>query len=162
MEGRLQHLDTGTQINTVSIEIQVSQVEPVKPAKCSESINPAHVRHGDIEFSRRLMAISWRWQWCELVAAWTVCKDRKVCFKIYHNSQGVYVCNDKLVIFLPLAPIKIFWLNQPTRRDACAISAHNQARRWSLMVYPGALDRQNQVCYMCCYNCVDVGKLMLQ
>ena len=58
VEGRLQHLDTGTQINTVSIEIQVSQVEPVKPAKCSESINPAHVRHGEIEFSRRLIAIS--------------------------------------------------------------------------------------------------------
>ena len=47
------------QINTVSIEIQVSQVEPVKPAKCSESSNPAHVKHGGgIDFGRGLMAIS--------------------------------------------------------------------------------------------------------
>ena len=38
----------------------------------------------------------------------------------------VYVCNDNVAMFLPLAPIKIFRLNRPTRRDACAISAHNQ------------------------------------
>ena len=76
--------------------------------------------------------------------------------------KGVYLCYDKVVMFLPLAPIKIFWLNQPTRRDVCAISAHNQARRWSSPVYPGALNPQNQVCYVCCYDCVDVGKLMLQ
>ena len=41
-----------------SEEIRTSQVEPMKPAKCSESSNPAHVRHSKIEFSRRLMAIS--------------------------------------------------------------------------------------------------------
>ena len=70
-----------------SEEIRASQVEPVKPAKCSESSNPAHV--SEIEFSCRLMAISWRRRrWCELVAAGTVCKDRKVCFKIDHNCQG--------------------------------------------------------------------------
>ena len=47
---------------TVSIldseEIWASQVDLVKPAKCSESSNPVHVRHGQIELSRRLMAIS--------------------------------------------------------------------------------------------------------
>ena len=41
-----------------SEEIRASQVEPVKPGKCSESSNPAQVRHGEIKLSRRLMAIS--------------------------------------------------------------------------------------------------------
>ena len=40
-----------------SEEIRASQVEPVKPAKSSESSNPVHVRHGEIDFSRRLTAI---------------------------------------------------------------------------------------------------------
>ena len=60
--------------------------------------------------------------------------------------KGVYVCNDNVATFSPLAPIKIFRLNRPTRRDACAISAHNQVCCRSSPVYPGAPDRQNQVC----------------
>ena len=62
--------------------------------------------------------------------------------------KGVYVCNDNVAMFSPLAPIKIFRLNRPTRRDACAISAHNQVCCRSSPVYPGAPDRQNQVCYI--------------
>ena len=41
-----------------SVEIRASQVELVKPAKCSESSKPAHIRHREIEFSRNLMTIS--------------------------------------------------------------------------------------------------------
>ena len=59
--------------------------------------------------------------------------------------KGVYVCNDNVPMFPPLAPIKIFRL---TRRDACAISAHNQVCCRSSPVYTGAPGRQNQVCYM--------------
>ena len=40
--------------------------------------------------------------------------------------KGVYVCNNNVAMFSPLAPIKIFRLNRPTQRDARAISAHNQ------------------------------------
>ena len=47
----------------------------------------------DMEAKLSLVACSWRRRWCELVAAGTVCKDSKVCFMIYHNSQGS-VCND--------------------------------------------------------------------
>ena len=56
--------------------------------------------------------------------------------------MGVCVCNDNVAM---LAPIKILRLNRPTRRDACAISAHNQVCCRTLPVYPGAPDRQNQV-----------------
>ena len=124
-----------------SEEIRASRVERVKPAKCSESSNP-------IELSRRLMAISWwRRRWCKLVAAGTVFKDSKACFKIYYKSQGS-VCNDNVAMFSPLAHIKIFRLNRRTRRDVCAIFAHNQVCCRSTPVYPGAPDRQNQVCYI--------------
>ena len=41
--------------------------------------------------------------------------------------KGVYVCNDNFAKFSPLAPIKIFRLNLPTRHITFAISAHNQA-----------------------------------
>ena len=58
----------------------------------------------------------------------------------------VYVCYDNVAMFSPLAPIKIFRLNRPTRRDACAILAHNQVCCRSSPVFPGAPDRQNQVC----------------
>ena len=62
--------------------------------------------------------------------------------------KGVYVCNDNVAMFSPLKPIKIFRLNRLTRRDACAISVHNQICCRSSPVYLGAPDRQNQVCYM--------------
>ena len=67
--------------------------------------------------------------------------------RIHHNSQG-NVCNDNVAMFSPLAPIKIFRLNRSTRRDACAISAHNHVCCRSSPVYPGAPNRQNQVCYI--------------
>ena len=40
---------------------------------------------------------------------------------LFHDDD-----EDNVAMFSPLAPIKIFRLNRPTRRDACAISAHNQ------------------------------------
>ena len=58
------------------------------------------------------------------------------------------VCNENVAMFSPLAPIKIFRLNRPTRRDACAILAYNQVCCRFSPVYPGAPDRQNQVCFM--------------
>ena len=54
--------------------------------------------------------------------------------------MGVYVCNDNVAM---LAPIKIFRLNRPIRRDACAISAHKQVCCRTSPVYPGAPGRQN-------------------
>ena len=95
------------------------------------------------EFSCRIMAISWPRRRCELVAAGTVCKDRKMCFKIY---QSRVVWNDNVTMFSPLEIITIFRLNRPTRRDVCAISAHNEVCCLSSPVYRGTPDRQNQVC----------------
>ena len=117
-----------------SEEIRVNKVEPVKHAKCSESTNLAHVRHGEID----LITGSWLfndgddddvnlWQ-LGLFAKIGRCVSRFITI-----IKGVYVCNDNVAMFSRLPPIKIFRLNRPTQRDACAISAHNQVCCWSCM-----------------------------
>ena len=122
-----------------SEEIRASQVEPVKPAKCSESSNLAHLSlvagswlfHDDDDDDANL------WQ-LGLFAKIGRCVSRFMTI-----IKVVYVCNDNVAMFSSLAPIKIFRLNRATRRDACAIKAHNQVSCRSSPVYPGAPDRQN-------------------
>ena len=76
-----------------SEEIRASQVEPVKPAKCSESSNPAGswLFHDDDDL----------WQ-LGLFAKIERCVSRFITI-----VKGVNVYNDNVAMFSPLAPIKI-------------------------------------------------------